>query len=126
MALRLTVLEPEEQGRRLRRLRLLAQQSLEVLATEIGYGKGGNSSLSLIERGMRKLNDVQRRKAINFLAGKGELVDDASILYRYLMGDHDSVDACLNSTGRLSGGSTIPGSPNTPVVSIAAKLRRAA
>jgi transcriptional regulator with XRE-family HTH domain len=108
----MTVLSPTRQGRRLRQLRLLGEQSQDKVAAAMGYGEGGSSSLSLIERGQRKMKDEQRRLAVNFLAGKSELIEDAPVLYSYLVGDHNSLDACLRATPDLE---MIEGGPNKKV-----------
>lgn len=86
-----------ERGRRLRRLRVLAAVSQAALAEAMGYEEGGSSSISRIEAGTRWPGDLKARKAINYLAAKGDLTHDASVLYRYLIGEHDSLTSCIDA-----------------------------
>ena len=74
-------LSAEERGRRFRRLRVLAGVSQALLAAAMLYEEGGSSSVSRIEAGKRWPGDTKARRAVNFLAAKGDLTDDASTLY---------------------------------------------
>ena len=88
-------ISPEERGHRFRRLRRLANVGQTALANEMGYEPGGSSSISRIEAGARWPGDLKARRAINFLTAKGDLTNDASVLYGYLIGEHDDLTACI-------------------------------
>lgn len=97
--LQIVVLDPVDEGRRLRRLRRLAGATQTEIGTALGFlEKSAASKVSKRERGLIRIPDSEKKLAANFLAGRGDLTADAHQLFGYLTGDpqHDSLDACLN------------------------------
>lgn len=106
MALRLVPppLTPEETGRRFRHLRKLSGLAQGVLAEPLSYAAEQASNISKIEAKGKPMNDARKVAAANFLAGKGDLCNDAHELLMYLRGEHDSLDRCLSEPGGDDGG----------------------
>ncbi len=89
-------LPPKKRGARLRRLRRLAGFSQVELGEAMGYeGKARSSAPSKIESGGLGLDDVRGHKAINFLSGKGDLVQNVFILWRYVSGEGGTLNDCV-------------------------------
>jgi transcriptional regulator with XRE-family HTH domain len=84
-----------ERGRRFRRLRLLGEVGQAEIASAMGYQEGGSSSISRIEAGKRWCGDVKARLAMNYLAARGDLTNDAAVLYGYMIGEHDDLSSCI-------------------------------
>lgn len=109
-----------DRGKRMRLLRRLAEASQGDIAQALGFRRAYASSISKIEAGERKLDDMRARQIANYLVGRGDLCANARVLLDFVIGEHDDLNACVST--RLSSAdprSTKGGYRNPPLALVA-------